>query len=102
MTEIVDIPFNTWSKDQLEKGEKTATTRTSRQGNPGDRFEAAGKSFELTHVVKLPLEVVAHWFYGHEGAESPANFRRVWAAIHYQRGYDPDWKVWLHLFREVT
>lgn len=99
--QTVDIPFNTWSEAQLEQGEKTATTRTSKQGNPGDRFDAIGNTYELTHVVKLPLKIVANWFYDQEGAENPAEFREVWADIHYQRGFEPDWRVWLHLFREV-
>lgn len=97
----INIPMNEWSTERLEAGEKTATTRTERYGDPGDRFRAAGRLYELTHVVRVTLDVVDENFYAEEGARSPSEFRDVWRDIHYGRGYEPGWKVWLHLFREV-
>lgn len=99
---MIDIPFNDWSDDQHYQDRKRGTTRTERYGAPGDRFETAGRLFELTHVVKLPLGVVGEYFYEVEGADSPTEFESVWNDIHYQRGYDPHWQVWLHLYREVA
>jgi len=100
-SELLDIPMNDWSQERLEAGVKTATARTERYGDPGDRFQSVGRVYELTHVVKVPLKTVAEHFYAAEGAESPAEYREVWNDIHYRRGYEPDWMVWLHLFRDV-
>lgn len=100
--EWVDIPFNDWSEQRLQAGHKTATTRTKRYGDPGDRFRAAGHVWELTHVVKLPLGIVAEQFYDLEGARTTATFVEVWEDIHPRRGFERDWAVWLHLFREVA
>lgn len=100
MSEI-DIPFNDWSTKRHKYGEKTATTRTKKYGSPGDRFTDAGRTYELTHVVKVPLEIVAESFNRYEGAEGRFEFEQVWKDIHYKRGFEPDWDVWLHLYREV-
>jgi len=100
--EWIDIPFNEWSEKRLREGRKTATTRTKRYGDPGDRFRAAGANYELTHVVKVPLGIVAEQFYDVEGARTTAAFVEVWEDIHYRRGFERDWEVWLHLFREVA
>jgi hypothetical protein len=100
--EWVDIPFNDWSEERLQEGRKTATTRTKRYGDPGDRFRAAGHVYELTHVVTVPLGIVAEQFHDLEGARTTAAFVEVWEDIHYRRGFERDWEVWLHLFREVA
>jgi hypothetical protein len=97
----VEIPFNDWSCERLAEREKTATTRTSRYGDPGDEFVVDGTVYELTHVVHVPLRVVADHFYGVEGCDSRAEFIDVWEDIHYRRGFEPEWPVYLHLFREV-
>jgi len=99
MSEI-EIPFNKWSRDRLEQGQKTATTRTSRYGDPGDTFVVDGRKYELTHVIKVELEVVARHFWGVEGCNYPNQFCEVWKEIHPHKGYEPDWEVWLHLFTE--
>lgn len=99
--QFVDIPFNGWSENQLRSRNKWATTRTSRYGRRGDRFEAVGTIWELTHVVQVPLRVVAEHFYNEEGCMAKEDFIDIWEDIHYRKGYVPDWDVWLHLFREV-
>jgi len=105
MSEI-SIPMNGWSKEGLRDGRKTATTRTERYGEPGDRFtvefdDGVRQTYVLTHVVKIPLETVAEDFYDEEGAESPTEFKKVWEDIHYKKGYVADWRVYLHLFCPV-
>lgn len=97
----VDIPWNEWSAERLRSGDKTATTRTSVYGQPGDTFTEAGKTFKLTHVVAVPLEVVSANFYEEEGANTPDEFIEVWEDIHYRKGFVPEWVVHLHLFTEV-
>lgn len=96
----VEIPFNEWSQGRLEAGEKTATCRTKRYGVPGDVFAAADRVYQLTHVVELPLSVVATNFHRQEGCESFEEFVEVWTNIHPVLGYDPDWMVYLHLFTD--
>lgn len=99
----IDIPFNEWSTERHEHGYKRATTRRDRYGDPGDRFtdDDAGMVFELTHVLRVPLGVVAEQFYEIEGAGSTEEFVDTWEDIHYRRGYEPEWPVWLHLYRMV-
>lgn len=99
--QLQQVPFNDWSRERLAAGDKTATTRTSRYGRPGDRFEVEGSIYELTHVLKLPLVIVAEHFYEQEGCEESAEFVEIWEDIHPRKGFEPDWEVWLHLFREV-
>lgn len=96
----VDIPMNGWSEERLAQERKWATSRTERYGEPGDTFEVNGIEYVLTHIVKVPLGVVAEQFYDIEGADSRAEFIEVWEDIHYRRGFDPEWSVWLHLFRK--
>lgn len=98
---LLDVPMNDWSVGKLRNGEKSATTRTERYGNPGDRFEAADTVYELTHVVEVPLHVVAGYFYEPEGCKTKGEFIEVWEEIHPRKGYEPDWMVYLHLFRGV-
>jgi hypothetical protein len=97
----IDMPMNEWSRPRLESGRKTATTRTSKKGNPGDYFETDGMVYQLTHVVRVPLSVVAMYFYQEEGVDTPDEFVEIWEDIHYRRGFEQDWEVWLHLFRKV-
>jgi hypothetical protein len=99
--DIVEIPFNDWSWERLQAGRKHATARTDVYGSRGDVFLEAGTLYELTHVVQLPLAVIAEHFYHQEGCDSPTDFIEVWEDIHPGRGFEPEWKVWLHLFREV-
>jgi len=97
----IEIPFNEWSRDKLAKEQKTATTRTSRYGDPGDTFTVNNIEYELTHTVYLPLKVVTKHFYAEEGCNFQAEFKEVWKDIHPNKGYEPAWMVWLHLFRKL-
>lgn len=99
--EWIGIPMNEWSQGRLREGEKSATTRTERYGERGDRFEAVGRVYELTDVIPAPLRLVAVHFHEEEGCESKEEFIEVWEDIHYRKGYKPDWMVYLHLFRGV-
>jgi|APHM01.1.fsa_nt_gi hypothetical protein len=101
MTEV-EIPFNGWSKERLREGAKTATSRTKRYGDPGDVFEVEGQVYVLTHVVQLPLGIVANHFTEEEGAASYGEFIEVWQDLHPTKGYTPDRQVHLHLFRRAA
>lgn len=105
MTEI-KIPFNEWSKDKLEKGIKTATSRNKMYGMPGDTFVVnlsdGEHTYRLKCVTKRPLLVVAKNNYREEGCKSPEEFAEVWIEIHPHKGWTPYHQVWYHTFEEVV
>ena len=109
---MIKIPFLPEFKEAILSGKKTATTRSKRYGKPGDIlsmfsngfiFTPQADSHVLTHVVQVPLYVVASFFYKEEGLDSPEAFIEVWDRIHRRKKYEDDQKlkVWLHLFRGV-
>jgi len=104
MSEI-NIPFNKWSKERLKAKVKLATTRTKRYGKEGDTFVVhlgqVDYKFELLAVFQLSLYDVASKLYYIEGAESPLAFRKVWEQIHPRSAWEPDKKVYVHLFRLI-
>ena len=101
----VEIKFNEWSKERLKTKTKLATTRNKRYGKIGDTFivhlEQVDYLFELLAVFQLSLYDVASKLYYVEGAESPLAFRKVWEDIHPKAGWQPDKKVYVHLFRLI-
>lgn len=102
MSKLVDMPMNEWSRAALADRSKVATSRTKKVGEPGDYFEVDGTFYVITHVIKLPLHVIATQFYEEEGAESPGEFKQVWKNIHYRKGFVEDQEVYLHLFRPLN
>lgn len=96
----VTISFKTMFKDVLLSGVKVCTARTSRNGQPGDRFEAFGAIFELKSVTEEQLHYVADLWY-QEGCTSHAHFVEVWTSIHPRAGYRPKQIVYLHRFKKV-
>lgn len=99
----IDIPFNDWSSERHQTHDKRATTRTSKYGEAGDTFvdEDAGMRFQITHIFKLPLEIVRDYFWQIEGANSNTEFQEVWEDIHHKKGFEPEWEVYTHLYIEV-
>lgn len=105
MVEIF-IPFNDWSIDKLQRGIKTATTRSKPYGKPGDTFEVnigtdVHKRYELVSVTQRLLGTVAKRHYDEEGAESTSEFIEVWNDIHPRRKFQPNDIKWFHKFKEV-
>lgn len=110
MTEI-SIPFNKWSQDRLKSKVKLATTRNKRYGKIKDTFIinfwnddkviTESYKFELLAVFQLSLYDVGTQLYFIEGAESPSDFRKVWEDIYPKAGWQPDKKVYVHLFRLI-
>jgi hypothetical protein len=89
-------------KDRMISGQKVATTRTRKHGNPGDLFPVFGHSFQLTKVDKVYLQDVASTFYRQEGFNSQQEFCLVWKRLHTRKGYQLDQKVWLHQFKKAS
>jgi hypothetical protein len=94
------IPFRPAFKEALLNGVKTCTARTSRKGKPGDLFTAFGVTFQLRSVERVPLHVVADFWY-QEGCRDREHFLEVWKEIHPGVGYRPKQLVYLHQFTKV-
>lgn len=100
---IINIPYNNWSIGKFRYRVKTATTRSKRYGEIGDIHSVVGLSLwlETIYQARVTLGFVARYFWRHEGAISEEDFIKVWVEIHPKKGFDPNQKVWLHLFREI-
>lgn len=110
---IVSIPFNNWSKMRLLYGKKTATSRNKRYGEVGDVFTVAfgeeekvntplTRSYRITHIEYVSLGFVADLFWEREGAFGRSEFINVWNEIHPRKRFNPEQKVYLHLFDNET
>lgn len=98
-----EIPFLPEFKEAIANGGKTATSRSKRYGNSGDYFKATGLTLQFTHVVKVPLLVVAEYFYRFEGFKTKNEFIACWNRIHKRKKFEdePLRMVWLHLWRKL-
>ncbi len=95
---LIELRFRPEFRYRLLSGEKTATSRRRRAGQPGDYFEAFGETFKLLSVEERRLEDVATLHYRAEGCESPKAFIDIWNQIHPWRGYEPELIVFYHSF----
>jgi len=100
MTKI-DIPFNDWSKNKLIQCKKIATSRSKKYGEVGDFFEFQGDKYIIVMIKKLPLWFIADVLYDSEGADSPDEFRNVWAKIHYRKPVDERKEYFYHFFKRI-
>jgi len=96
----IEIPFNSWSRDKIQKGIKTTTCRTGRLGKRGDFFSVDMTRYVLIGVLSYKLEIVAKQFYKEEGCKSPEEFKEVWKSLHPYAGYQSSQNVFLHFFRK--
>jgi len=98
---IVKIPFRPFFSEPMRSGRKVMTCRSKRMGIPGDKFEAFGCTFMLTHVFRCRLGYVISDAYEQEGCKDPEQLEGIWADIHPGKGVDPNAIVWAHCFRQV-
>ena len=97
----IAIPFlPEWGPAMIE-GRKTCTTRTRKYGEPGDHFSAFGCLFQLTQVERMWLDNVLR-LWRQEGVASPEDFVKIWKRLHPRRGFDENWKVWVHHFEKIN
>lgn len=99
---IINIPFNLWSRQKLEDGVKSATTRRKRYGLPGDQFIVNDRAYELTAVKRVTLETVKNECWKVEGCNNADHFKKIWVEIHRRMGFIPHMRVWIHFFKEVN
>lgn len=97
----VKIPFMDEFKDVLLDGTKTWTSRTRRYGKAGDTFRAFGHEFEIVKVEKRVLWDVANHF-KEEGCKSAEHFKDVWRKLHRRKGWTPEKRVYVHIFRRIS
>lgn len=98
----IEIPFNRWSKNRIQKQMKKATSRYKKYGKVGDIFEVEGTSYVLDLVIHIPLWFVVEDLYRSEGAESLDELIKIWENIHPRKGYRGFDLVWYHHFMEVV
>lgn len=100
MPKKIDLPFQPEFEIAMLSGKKTATTRPTRYGYPGDWFEAFGRVFTLTEVYPSFLDVVIALHYLEEGFNSPREFIELWDKIHPHITYvqRPGRPVYFHRF----
>jgi len=95
----VRLPFLPEFKDRLLAGGKTCTARTKKHGEPGDTFQAYGRTFEITAVERRMQAEVCLELHKAEGFSNTVDFIKCWEKIHPGAGYRPGQKVWVHHFR---
>jgi hypothetical protein len=97
----VHIPFMEKFREPMLNGTKILTTRTKKYGQPGDWFNAFGKTFVLIRVEQWPLAYAAtNWKL--EGCDSYEDFVTVWKKIHPRRAYNENEYFWGHDFRDIS
>lgn len=96
------IHFLPECKTPVSSGLQTATTRVKQFGEPGDRFSAFGKMFELVEVSYMRLDDAAKTYFKEEGLVSYEGFKDRWLSIPSNFRWKPNLKVCVHKFREVV
>lgn len=105
--DIVLIPFAPDMEDAvldgilLEDGRRVFKDWTSRRkvyGRSGDLFHLRHHTYEIVEVFKATLAEVAE-HHEREGFRSKEAFIARWRELHPRRGYDPEERVWVHVFR---
>jgi len=98
---MVRLPFRSRFREPMRCNVKLMTCRTEKMASPGDRFEAFGAVFEVTHVMRMRLGYVASDCFLQEGCVSYQDFLDLWGRIHPTKGFDPEQIVWAHCFKQV-
>ena len=96
---FVKIPFLPEFEYRMINKLKTATTRTKSMGDPRDYFVAFGKEFQIHGIINMDLFSVAKDYYKQEGFEKPGEFVQKWNKIHPRKRFNPDQRVYVHLFK---
>lgn len=95
------IPFKRMFWLKMADGVKTATSRTKKYGEAGDRFLCNNCEYELTSVHSTDLGYIADTLWQEEGCDSKEHFIEVWNDIHPIKKYAPSTMVYLHRFVRI-
>jgi hypothetical protein len=82
----------------IREGTKTRTFRSKRYGQPGDRLKTPCGVIKLLAVTRTTAAFVRDNHWQDEGCDSPEDFVQVWTIVHPRKGFDPDYKGYLHHF----
>ena len=87
------MKFNAWSRERIERGTKTITSRKEKHLNDPDVAFILGK---------LPWHIIRDYLYVAEGADSPKELQEVIDKIFARRGYPvaDDEEFWVHVLRK--
>lgn len=92
------MPFLPRFHAAIQKGLKTATTRTQAYGKPGDILDTPAGPIKLLFVGRFKLGIVRDCLWRCEGLSGPVPFEMIWRDLHPKAGFNPDQEAWLHLF----
>lgn len=99
------VPFKKEMWDAVLSGTKDRTTRNQDYGK-GKVFQhydpKTFRTFIITDVRKHSLGYVARHLYHFEGFLTPEDFIAYWKVIHPRKGFDPEQRVFVHTFEEIT
>lgn len=111
MTESSDYPDKTCSIDRLVRhkrlvdaaltGQKTEQRRDGVYGYPGEQFELAGQTFEMTALSHERLGDMTDVEANAEGYETLDQYRDLILRMHRGMTWDVEHRVWVHRFRRV-
>ena len=85
--------------DDLLSGRKIWTSRNKKYGVTGDTFEIFNREFSIQDVRRMTLDEVSY-NYEDEGCKTRDEFIQVWKKIHPRKGWIPEQKVWVHVFKK--
>jgi hypothetical protein len=95
------LPFRKAFEGAIRAGRKTATSRTERYGQPGERLRTDFGLILLTEVAQMELGEIKRTLWREEGCSNPEHFEGIWRTLH--RGtWDARRIVWLHRFHLVA
>jgi hypothetical protein len=97
----IEIAFTPRNEELIRVGLKRATTRRSQHGKIGDTFLAAGRSWEIRSVVRMPLWQVSQLFFLLEGEPSPEYFVLEWGRCYGVEPVQLNQAVYVHIFVEA-
>jgi hypothetical protein len=83
----LNIPFSRPMRLASIRGEKVATSRSKKYGNPGDWFKLPDYVgypvyYRLIDVQTMPLQEIKTKYYRIEGFASPEAFEEFWRNLH--------------------
>jgi hypothetical protein len=78
------LTFNRWSQERIRQGRKFCTSRSKSYKDPRVRF-----------IVQMKLKDVKELLWQTEGADSPAEFEKVWRSI-FRGKFEPRRNVYVH------
>ena len=88
--------------DAVLAGTKTQQRRNGVYGYPGEQFDVGGRMFEITRLVREPLDAMDDAAAQAEGYPSLAMYKDLILRMHKGMEWDGSAMVWLHEFKSVS